>query len=216
MKKFLHKMDKARLRFVKLEFALLMFSLVLLAMVFSRPEIIGYASTNIHNQDLSLMVDHSQSFYLRSITHEPIHLTSLTISGEVVGPGTASVYLEDEYGIRHLIYKNIKSKKSTHNRITGVSVAGSTMSGSSVTGNTVPAKEEGPVLDLLEYHDLYGYEILPTGYHALQGKFNNACVDSCILYGKAFIGTHFKLDFFLEPGTKIKVSEIVYTTLEEI
>ena len=172
MKTILHKVDQARLRFVKIEFALLMFALVLLALVFSRPEIIGYASTNIHSQDLSLAVDHSQSFYLRSITQEPIHLTSLTISGEVAGKGTASIYLEDEYGIRHLIYKNMKSKDSTHNRITGVSAAGSPMSGLSVTGNTVPAKEEEPVLDLLESHDLYGYEILPKGYKTLYGKFN--------------------------------------------
>ncbi|MBW2985950.1 hypothetical protein KY333_01135 [Candidatus Woesearchaeota archaeon] len=216
MKKIFHKVDKARLRFVKVEFALLMFSLVLLALVFSRPEVIGYASTNIHSQDLNLLVDHSQGFFLRSVTQQPIHLTSLTISGEVIGKGTASVYLEDAYGIRHLVYKNMKSKDSTHNRITGVSAAGSAMSELSVTGNSLPAKEELPVLDLLEANDLYGYVMLSKGYKAVTGKFNNACVDSCILYGNSYIGTHFKLDFFVEPGTKLNINEIVYTTLEEI
>lgn len=216
MKRIIHKADKARIKFVKVEFALLMFALVLLALVFSRPEVIGYASTNIHSQDLNLVIDHSQGFFLRSVTQKPIHLTSLTISGEVIGDGTASVYLEDAYGIQHLVYKNIKPKDSTHNRITGVSVAGSPMSGYSVTGNALPVKEEKPVLDLLEANNLYGYEMLPKEYKAIPGNFNNACIDSCILYGNSYIGTHFKLDFFVEPGTKLKISEIVYTTLEEI
>ena len=216
MKQILHKVDQARIKFVKIEFALLMFSLVLLALVFSRPEVIGYASTNIHSQDLNLIVDHSQGFFLRSVTQKPIHLTSLTISGEVIGKGTTSVYLEDAYGISHLVYKNMKSKDSVHNRITGVSAAGSSMSGLSVTGNSLPIKEELPVLDLLEANDLYGHEILAKGYKTVHGKFNNACVDSCILYGTSYIGTHFKLDFFVEPGTELKITEIVYTTLEEI
>jgi len=216
MKKILHKVDKARLRFVKAEFVLLMTVLVLLAMVFSRPEIIGYASTNIHSQDLNLVLDHSQSFYLRSISGEPVHLTSLTVSGEVLGNGTASVYMGNEDGIKHLVFRNLKRKDSTHNRITGTSVAGSTLSGLSVTGNAVPPKEEGPILDLLEGSSLHGFETVPAGYRTVTGTFNHVCVETCLLTAKNFVGNRFRLDFYVEPGTKLKIKDLVYTTLEEI
>ena len=92
MKRIIEKADKARVRFVQAEFAVLMICLVLLALVFSRPEIIGYASTNIHSQDLNLVVEQSQRFYLRSLGPASVHLTSLTVSGETIGDGTAAVY----------------------------------------------------------------------------------------------------------------------------
>jgi len=216
MKKILHKIDKARLRWVKAEFALLMFFLLMLAMVFSKPEIIGYASTNIHSQDLNLILDQSQSFYLRSIGIDKVHLTSLTVSGEVFGEGTSSIYLDNEKGIRHLVFKNMKREDSTNNRITGTSTAESFLSGLSVTANAVPPKEELPILDLLEGGTIPGFEPLRPGYKTIEGQFNHACVDSCLLHGDDFIGDRFRLDFFVEPGTRLVIKEMVYTTLEEI
>lgn len=217
MKKTIHKLDQARIRFVKAEFAVLMICLVLLALVFSRPEIIGYASTNVHSQNLNLMIEDSQRFYLRSINQQPVHLTSLTISGEVIGEGTAAIYLENQEGLRHLIYKNLKRKDSTHNRITGTSIAGSGIfSGGSVTGDTVPLSEEEPILDLVEGSLLSGFEPLPQEYKTVPGKFNHVCVESCLLQAKTFVGPRFMLDFYVEPGTRLIITDIVYTTLEEI
>ena len=212
MKKIIHKIDKARIRFVKIEFALLMTILVLLALVFSKPEVIGYASTSIHSQDLNLALEQSQSFYLISNGVQPIHLTSLTISGNIIGPGTASIYLDNERGTRYLVYRNTKRLDSTHNRITGTAFT----TGLSVTGSTLPAKEERPVLDLLEGTKLQAFEALPQGYKAIEGQFNNACIDSCLLHGDLFFGERFKLDFYTEPGTSLVIKEIVYTTLEDI
>lgn len=215
MKRILHKIDNARLRWVKAEFALLMFFLIMLAVVFSKPEIIGYASTNIHNQDLNLVLDNSQSFYLRAIG-QPVHLTSLTISGEVIGSGTASVYLDNEEGIKYTVFKNMKRKDSTNNRITGTNIAQSGLSGLSVTANAIPPKEELPVLDLLEGNTIPGFEPVRPGYKTIEGQFNHACVDSCLLHGDDFVGQRFRLDFFVEPGTRLVIKDMVYTTLEEI
>lgn len=211
MKRIIEKADKARIRFVKVEFAVLMICLVLLALVFSRPEIVGYASTNVHSQDLNLFVEQSQRFYLRSLVPEPVHLTSLTISGEVIGEGTVAIYLDNERGMRNLIYKNVKRKDSTHNRITGTSVLGSR-----VTGNSIQTHEENPVLDLLEGPILPGYELLNPAYRTVQGEFHHVCVESCLLQARTFEGRRFAIDFFVEPGTILKIKEVVYTTLEDI
>ncbi|MBD3303868.1 hypothetical protein GF343_01885 [Candidatus Woesearchaeota archaeon] len=211
MKKAIEKADKARIRFVKAEFAVLMICLVLLALVFSRPEIVGYASTSVHSQDLNLFVEQSQRFYLRSLISEPVHLTSLTLSGEVIGEGTVSIYLDNERGMRNLVYKNVKRKDSTHNRITGTSVLGG-----GVTGNSIQQHEENPVLDLLEGPVLQGYEFLNPAYRTVSGEFHHACVESCLLQARTFEGRRFAIDFFIEPGTILKIKEIVYTTLEDI
>jgi len=212
MKRIVEKVDKARLRFVQVEFAVLMICLVLLALVFSRPEIVGYASTNTHSQDLNLVVEQSQRFYLRSLSPEPVHLTSLTISGEIVGSGTAAVYLDNERGMRNLVYKNVKRKDSTHNRITGTSIMGG-----SLTGNSVKIDEESnPVLDLLEGPELQGYEFLHPAYKTVQGEFHHVCVDSCLLQARTFEGNRFVIEFLVEPGTKLRIKEVVYTTLEDI
>ncbi|MBW3004968.1 hypothetical protein KY310_04000 [Candidatus Woesearchaeota archaeon] len=211
MKRIIEEADKARIRFVKVEFAVLMICLVLLALVFSRPEIVGYASTNVHSQDLNLVVEQSQRFYLRSLVPEPVHLTSLTISGEIVGKGTVSIYLDNENGRRNIVYKNIKRKDSTHNRITGVSIMGG-----SLTGNSIQTEDENPVLDLLEGPVLSGYEFLHPNYNTVAGEFHHVCVESCLLQARTFEGYRFAIDFFIEPGTKIKIKEIVYTTLEDL
>ncbi|MBW3001531.1 hypothetical protein KY338_00035 [Candidatus Woesearchaeota archaeon] len=211
MKRIIEQADKARIRFVKVEFAVLMICLVLLALVFSRPEIVGYASTNVHSQDLNLVIENSQRFYLRSLVPEPVHLTSLTISGEVLGEGTVTIYLDNERGIRNLVYKNVKRKDSTHNRITGTSIIGG-----SVTGNSIQTQDDSPVLDLLEGPVLSGYEFLHPAYRAVQGEFHHACVESCLLQARTFEGNRFIIDFFIEPGTKLRIKEIVYTTLEDL
>jgi len=211
MKRIVEKADQARLRFVKVEFAILMICLVLLALVFSRPEIVGYASTNVHSQDLNLVVEQSQRFYLRSLIPEPVHLTSLTISGEITGKGIVSIYLDNQQGIRNLVYKNVKRKDSTHNRITGTSVLGSR-----VTGNSIQAQEENPILDLLEGPVLQGYERLNPAYKTVSGEFHHACVESCLLQARTYEGYRFAIDFLIEPGTRLKIKEIVYTTLEDI
>ncbi len=211
MKRIIEKADQARIRFVKVEFAVLMICLVLLALVFSRPEIIGYASTSIHSQDLNLVVEQSQRFYLRSLGPAPVHLTSLTISGEIIGDGTAAVYLDNERGMRNLVYKNTKRKDSTHNRITGIATGGSIL-----TGNSIQAADANPVLDLLEGPELPGYELLHPAYKTVKGEFYHICADSCLLQARTFEGNRFVSEFFVEPGTKLIIKEIVYTTLEDI
>jgi hypothetical protein len=211
MKRIIEKADKARIRFVKVEFAVLMICLVLLALVFSRPEIVGYASTNVHSQDLNLVVEQSQRFYLRSLIPEPVHLTSLTMSGEVIGEGIVTIYLENEFGRRNLVYKNVKRKDSTHNRITGTAIIGG-----SITGNSIQAHDDNPILDLLEGPVLSGYEFLHPAYRTVSGEFHHVCVESCLLQARTFEGNRFILDFLIEPGTKLKIKEIVYTTLEDL
>ena len=61
---FIEKIAETRRKYIKVEFALLIFALMLVSVFLSRPEVIGYASTNIHNQPLHLIIAESKSYYL--------------------------------------------------------------------------------------------------------------------------------------------------------
>lgn len=216
----LNKIEQTRRRFVKEEFALLILLLIMVSLFFSRPEVIGYASTNIHSQPLSLVINQSKSYYLES--YVPVHLTSMAISGKIEGKGTASVYLDNERGSRLLVFKNIKKASSKINQITGsapsnsvvLPFSGTGVSGLSVTGSALPAKQSPPTLMIFEGNLIPDIEPLPSGYLAISGVFNHACVESCILQASEFTGDRFKLDFFIEPGTTLEVNELIYTTYE--
>jgi len=218
---WLEALDRPRRKYCKEEFALIIMFLLMLTLFFSRPEVIGYASTNIHNQGLELLIDSSQAFYLKSVYPTPVHVTSVLISGEITGEGTVSVYLDNENGNRALIFNNQKREGSRINRITGTSFIGegsgfSHLSGLSVTGDTLPMRDEQPALELLEGNTIPGFDELPEGRITVQGKFTNSCVETCLLQGGLFNQERFKLVFMVEPGTQFKVTELTYTTLEEI
>ncbi len=223
--KLLEKLETPRRKYVKEEFALIIMFLLIIALFFSRPEVIGYASTNIHNQNINLFIDNSQVFYLQSIFPTPVHLTSLMISGEISGTGTASIYLDNEDGYRVLVFNNQKRAGSKINQITGTGFAGSgaipgssetLISGLSVTADALPMKDEEPALELIEGNTIPGFDALPAGKVPVEGLFNSACIESCLLQGDFFNKQRFKLVFYIEPGTTLRVTELTYTTLEEV
>ena len=216
---FIEKIAETRRKYIKEEFAILIFLLIMVSVFISRPEVIGYASTNIHSQPLNLMITEGKSYYLESIV--PVHLTSMSLSGKITGRGTVTVYLDNEREAKNLVFTNAKKASSRINQITGniPTIGGfyqfsKGMSGSSVTGDALPAKQSPPTLKITEGGLLYGFETLPPGYLTLSGVFNYACVDSCILREADFTGTRFRLDFFIQPGTQIELDELIYTTYE--
>lgn len=215
---WIEKIAEARRKNIKIEFTLLILVLLVVSVFISRPEVIGYASTNIHSQPINIKVDQSKSFYLESDV--PVHLTSMSLSGKIIGSGTVAVYLSNTLGARVLIFENTKKASSRINQITGnMPTAGgfymfSRMSGSSVTGDALPAKESPPALRLLEGERLSGFEPLKQGYLTIAGVFNYACMNSCILREDDFTGNRFKLDFYIQPGTQVDITEMMYTTYE--
>jgi len=217
--KWLHKLDSLRRRYCKEEFAIIIMLLLMFTLIFPKPKVIGYASTNIHTHNTDLLLDSSKEFYMESIYQNPVHLTSLRISGEVIGSGTVNVNLDDGQGGRVLVFTNQKRTDSQINKITGGSFfesgslnSGMGLSGLSVTGDALPLKTEEPVLELTESHSLQGFSKLEKNNVAHSGKFSNVCFESCIL-PEGFIQKMFKLDFYIEPGTRLKVTELVYTTV---
>ncbi|MEM4263471.1 MAG: hypothetical protein QW666_01065 [Candidatus Woesearchaeota archaeon] len=214
---WIEKIAETRRKYIKIEFALLISLLLLISLFISRPEIIGYASTNIHSQPLHLIITESKSYYLYS--DFPVRLTSISLSGKITGKGTVTTYLNNERGTSNLVFTNIKKASSRINQITGsIPTIGGFyqftrgVSGLSVTGDALPAKQSPPTLKIIEAGTLYGFEALPPGYLTISGLFNYACVDSCILSEKSFTGTRFRLDFYVQPGTELEIDELIYTT----
>lgn len=214
----IEKLNELRKRFIKEEFAILILLLIAVSMFISRPEVIGYASTNIHSQPLKLSIDRSQNYYLESYT--PVHLNSLSISGKIIGKGTASIYLDNGVGKKVLVFTNMKKASARINRITGSipSNGGVTefstvgISGLGVTADTLPAKQSPPTLGIIKGEYINDFDVLPPKYLAIEGVFTQACVESCILSTQEFTGSRFRLEFLIEPGTRLEITELIYTT----
>jgi len=202
--KLTDKFESPRRKYVKEEFALIIMFLLIITLFFSRPEVIGYASTNVHNQNLNLLIEQSQMYHLRSVYPTPVHLTSMQLSGEIIGDGTVSVYLDNEKGSRVLVFNNQKREGSEINRITGTVAAGEGsvfgaggVSGLSVTADTMPMKHQEPALKLTEGKLVFEYEKVGGGSQTFNGRFSNACIESCLLQSAQFNQESFQLIFLL-------------------
>lgn len=218
--KLIEKLEAPRRKYVKEEFALIIMFLLIITLFFSRPEVIGYASTNVHNQNLDLLIEQSQMYHLRSVYPTPVHLTSMQLSGEIIGDGTVSVYLDNEKGSRVLVFNNQKREGSQINRITGTVAAGEGsaggVSGLSVTADSMPMKHQEPALKLTEGKLVFEYEKVGGGSQTFNGRFSNDCIESCLLQSDQFNQESFQLIFLIEPGTKLRVTGLSYTTLDEV
>ena len=195
MKEFLDELKNIHHRFSRFEFAIVVIFILLVLLIPDNPSIIGFSDVNVHRQSVYLAVDSSRSFTLQ--TTDPVTITSLSVSGEVLGSGSASVYLLDKQGNKHKVFSN---EQKGMNLITGF------YGEESELANTIETQE--PILDIKEGNPISSVEEVKN---AVPGQFTSACSDTCSFSQD----DSFELIAYVEPGTVLIINEIDYTTVEK-
>ena len=172
--------------------------LVSIASFFPKPGITGYVSIESKKQKIDLTIANSQSYILTTRSQEPMYLTSLKLSGEVIGDGIAKAYISAK-DQKILIYSNVIKKGKGLDTVTGMS---------KITGNVVEvdAKDEAGEDLVIEHLENIELDELLS-----KGNFEDACVDSCFIEMLLNKDIAYQLLFYVEEGTILNINEIVYT-----
>jgi len=194
MKEFLDELKNIHKRFSKFEFAIVLVFLLIMMVIPGKPELIGFSDVRIHRQDVNIAADHSRSFVITPT--EPLSLTSFSVSGEILGAGAVSVYLQDRKGDKVKVFSN---EKKGRNLITGF------FGEESDVRNSIASSD--PVLDITDGQSLDGFE---NSVDSSSGVFSLACQDSCNL--KNVDSSSYELVAYVEPGTTLIINELDYTT----
>lgn len=166
----------------------------LLILVFSlvaanNPSITGHVTSEIHIQKLDFEVTESTLIGVESISNKPLKLTSLMVSGKVIGEGLAEIYLTSGKE-KKLVYTNLQKKKKGLSAITG---------------------QAAGAVRVYEKAELRGNVVSPEGYQTIEETFGNACVETCFLEGNK--QTFYDLEVWVQPGTKMLISELKYSVI---
>lgn len=196
MKEFLEELKNIHRRFSKFEFAIVLIFILLVLFIPYQPNIIGFSDTQMHKQSVNLAVESSKSFILES--KEPVTITSLSVSGEVLGSGSASLYLVDKEGNKHKVFSNEQKGMSL---ITGFYGEETNLA------NTRETKD--PILNIIEGSAI---SVIEAVANAVPGEFSGVCTDTCQLNADL---TSFELIAYVEPGTKLIIEELDYTTVKK-
>lgn len=193
MKEFLDELKNIHRRFSKVEFVIVLLFILFVLLIPYQPDIIGFSDVSIHRQSVNLAVEHSKGFVLQP--RSPVAITSLSVSGEVIGSGSASIYLLDKEGNKYKVFSN---EQKGMRLITGF------YGDESKIGNTLEINE--PILDIREGNPVSSAESVEN---AVPGEFYSACSDTCVLHGQS---DAYELIAYVEPGTILFIKEIGYTT----
>ncbi|MBI4017027.1 MAG: hypothetical protein HY363_05035 [Candidatus Aenigmarchaeota archaeon] len=166
----------------RLEFAIIVTSILLMALYFSDTTITGFASTQVFYKNIDLSVDNSQSFVLKGLQS----LRSFTLTGEIVGAGAVLVVLDDGAGSRKVVYSND--------------------GGSSQFVSTKDVGYESSI-ELVPQYALAGYAEHER-VKLTEGLFES-CGEACAL--NSWTAKEFILSVYVEPGTKLVLRKITYT-----
>ena len=198
--------DETKNKLKKMEIALAV-SLLLMStlFLFKTPGITGHFSADFKSQTINMAIEQSQIFSLRTTNQEPVAVSSLRMSGNIMGGGSVEIYIEDS-GQEYLIYKNIRQKEQGLPAVTGMAVAYA----------AEPSQEE--VLLLLESQGTIEWQSelsLAANQEFVSGPFNNKCIDTCFIEMILSTERAYNLIFMVEPGTKVEVNKITYTLKSE-
>ena len=163
-----------------------------------KPSITGFVASDLFRQNLNFTVDKSQALDITSVSGQQVYISSLSLSGEVIGSGSVAIYLSNKAGEQVLVYTNVGQAKARNNMITGAAIGAKT--------DVQAAKGDSVMLN-------YGRELTWPGSLGIgsPGEFVNTCAQSCYLDPNKFMSKDFELQVFVEPGTKVKITEIFYT-----
>jgi len=180
------------------EVILIVALIIVIPLALFKPSITGFVASDLFRQNLNFTVDKSQALDVKSSDGELLYISSLSLSGDVTGNGDAAIYLSNKDGEKVLVYTNIGQAKSRSNSITGAAIGTQTA--------TQALDKDSLILD-------YGKELSWPGDMGAgsPGAFVNTCINSCYLDPNKFTSKEFELQVFVEPGTKVKITEIFYT-----
>ena len=166
------------------------------------PKITGFVSTDLAVQALDIEIDKSQVYTLRSDSVDPIHLSTFRLSGSVIGDGMVQIFLDD--GEKELlIYSNVKKREGGMALITGMATG----------AGGAPADQVGLVLEPGNSIDDVPVKQLTETEELTSGSFENECAETCFVSIELSNTKSSQLIFKVEPGTILKINEIVYTLI---
>jgi len=161
---------------------------------FSKATITGYLSRNIERHSVDLVIDKSQSFVISLSNNNVFSLRSLRLSGEVIGSGEVKVYIDNGFGVQRLIYANVKDES----RIIDGAVS------------FVSENSDDDSLVFEKYRDI-DYADFSENTKTIAGNFRRVCIETCDLNPSEFNNKQYEVLFYVSPGTKINLKEILYT-----
>ncbi len=171
-----------------IEWSFVVLALIVLSLVLmNKSSITGFVTSDAFSQEIDIIAVESQAIALESLSQKSVSLSSLRVSGEVVGKGLAEIYITDGFK-KWLVFSNLQKKKAGLDSITGA------------------------LFRIYEKEKLDGDVILPDGYETTTGAFNNACVDSCLL--DSIAGSEYILEIWLQSETNVRLTELKYTIRE--
>jgi len=178
--------------------------LVSVASFFPNRGITGYVSVETKKQEIDLTIANSQSYILTTRNKEPFYLTSLKISGEVIGKGIAKAYIAAE-NQKILIYSNVIKKDEGLNSITGMGkITGK------ATGIDSKTEEGYLVIEHLENIEKVS-ETKTEDEKIVSGNFEDICIDSCFIEMLLKEDIAYQILLYVEEGTVLNINEIIYT-----
>ena len=167
----------------------IVFGIIFFTLLFSKPNITGFVPAEVFSQRLDIDVQSSQRFVLTA-DEGVLKLSSLSLSGSVIGDGLVNVYLSDGTA-KWLVFSNKRRQGSSLEHITGL-----------------------VALDIAPAEKINKIESLPPGYVAQSGVFNNECVETCVLDSSLFSRPVLFMDVIVEPGTSLHISELRFSVFE--
>jgi hypothetical protein len=189
-------------------FLLIIVAIVLAPLLIFGSSITGFIAVDSKTQILNMTFTESQALNIKSQNNEQVHLSSLSISGEVIGNGKVIVYIANG-DKRALVYTNV-NKKKTVPPITGA------FSGTAITYKINNRNLGRNTSDLIfELGRKLDWQINPTSFdesskNSANGSFTSICINSCYLNPADFTASNFELQIFVEPGTLFNLKEITY------
>lgn len=196
--------NKKRIHQIEIMVAVILL-LISIASFFPKPGITGYVSVETKKQKIDLTIANSQSYIMTTNSQEPFYLTSIKLSGEVVGEGIAKVYISSSQGQKILIYSNVVKKEGGMNTVTGMG---------KITGNAVrdDSKTEGDYLVIEHLENIEGgLGAISKDESLISGSFKDECMDSCFIEMLLNKDMAYQLLLYVEEGTILKINEIGYT-----
>ena len=186
-------MKKRNRQIYKFEFVFI-FLLIAVVVVSFRPDISGYLPAASFRQNLDIELSQSQVFHLKSTDGNDVRFSSFSISGEIIGEGYVSIYL-DNGEERLLVFSNVKQMQSFGLPITGL-IAGSKSEDQGL------AIESGNLIK--EFETAEG--------ETFSGAFIDKCEETCRIT-PFFYRSEYDLVVLIEPGTKLRITDIVYVVI---
>lgn len=189
--------------------------LVSTLMFFNDKDITGNVPADIQSQMIDITADESQRYKLSADSQELLYVSSFKLSGDIIGNGSVEIFLEDN-GKQFLVYRNIKKKSQGLTSVTGLAI-GPAASFDAGDANKEAGEEAGGrlVLEGKSRLEWKGRPEMSEDETTADGLFDAKCADTCFIEMPLSSDKTYNLQIYVEPGTTLKIKQIIYTLKEE-